>query len=428
MFSWVRAMRRVKVVGGNVTVYAGPTLNRDDVAEFDREHHTTTVLRSPIKHGDLFGSALGPDETVVVIDGLYHQNPALRHKEYLHALHAGARVIGASSIGAIRGAELSRFGMEVVGTVGQWYVHGEIDSDAEVAVAHLDDEHGWRPLSIPMVNIRYAAQRCGFDSAVVDRIIAIAREIFYAERSGSALVNAIEAQLGSAVASALLPDKKMRREHDVKKLDALTALRRAHFSDTASDGRRSQLATADWRTPYFYQWQNDTIDSGRLVARVEYQQLYCAEFPAIWLRYLEYISEHPYDSSPGRSMSDRFRSMASSAAPDRLPQVFLPRYALADAQTVAILLSAESAADVTRVRMAKHAESERNIPGSRQLKADVADELLRELWGSGLALEDECRRRGFAGVKYARRALRRFIFSHHDIIRGTTDAHTDRRP
>ncbi|NEW37018.1 hypothetical protein GV791_31370, partial [Nocardia cyriacigeorgica] len=102
-----------------------------------------------------------------------------------------------------------------------------------------------------MVNIRYAAQRCGFDSAVVDRIIAIAREIFYAERSGSALVNAIEAQLGSAVASALLPDKKMRREHDVKKLDALTALRRAHFSDTSArwpEIRHSRVAgIRPWR-------------------------------------------------------------------------------------------------------------------------------------------------------------------------------------
>ncbi|MFE3442248.1 TfuA-like protein [Nocardia sp. NPDC059180] len=398
------------------------------MAEFDREHNTITVLRPPIKHGDLFGSALGPDETVVVIDGLYHQNPALRHKEYLHALDAGARVIGASSIGAIRGAELFRFGMEVVGTVGRWYLQGEVDSDAEVAVAHLDDEHGWRPLSIPMVNIRYAVQHGGFDSTVADRIIAIAREIFYVERSGSALVNVIDAEFGATVSSALLPDKKLCEEHDIKKLDALTALRHAHFSDTASNGRRTQLATADWRTPYFYQWQNDAIDSGRLVARVEYQQLYCAEFPAIWLKYLEYVSDHPYDSSRGRSMSDRLRSMTPAGAPDCIPQVFLPRYALADARTVAILLSAESAADVSRVRTAQHAESERNIPGSRQLKAEVADELLRELWASGPTLEDECRRRGFTGVKQARRALRRFIFSHHDILRGTTDAHTDRRP
>lgn len=422
------AYTKGEAVGGNVTVYAGPTLNRDDVAEFDHEYNTTTVLRPPAKHGDFFRSALGPEQTIVVIDGLYQQNPALRHKEYLHALHTGTRVIGASSIGAIRGAELSRFGMEVVGMVGRWYLQGDIDSDAEVAVAHLDDEHEWRPVSIPLVNVRYAVQHGGFESPIADRIIEIAREMFYAERSGSALVNAVEAELGAAVAGTLLPNKKLRKEHDIKKIDALTALRHAHFSVTASDGRRSQLATADWRTPYFHQWQNDAIDSGRIVARVEYQQLYSAEFPGVWLKYLEYISDHPYDSSPGRRLSDRFRSMTSAGSSERIPQVFLPRYALADERTVAILLSAESAADVSRVRMAQQAESERNIPGSRQLKAEVADELLRELWASGPALEDECRRRGFAGVKYARRALRRFIFSHHDILRGSTDAHTDRRP
>lgn len=416
-------------MGGNVTVYAGPTLTSDVVAEFDLRNGTTTVSRPPIKHGDLFRSALGPEETIVVIDGLYHQNPALRHKEYLHALAAGSRLIGASSIGAIRGAELSRFGMEVVGVVGRWYQQGDIDSDADVAVAHLDDEHGWQPLSVPLVNVRYAVQCSGLDTSIAERIVAIARDIFYAERSEAALADAIEARLGADVAAAVLPEKKLRAEHDVKKLDALAALREAHFSGAASEGLGVQLmAAADWRTPYFYQWQNNAIESGRLVARVEYQQLYRKEFPEIWLKYLEYISENPYDSSPGCSIGERFGSMTSTTSPERIPQVFLPRYRLADERTVSILLSAETAADVSRVYQAYLAESERRIPGSRQLKADVADDLLRELWTSGRPLEEECRRRGFAGVRPARRALRRFIFSHHDIVRGNSDGHSDRRP
>ncbi|MBF6438343.1 TfuA-like protein [Nocardia cyriacigeorgica] len=399
------------------------------MAEFDLKNGTTTVFRPPIKHGDLFGSTLGAEETIVVIDGLYHQNPALRHKEYLHALAIGARLIGASSIGAIRGAELSRFGMEVVGVVGRWYQQGDIDSDADVAVAHLDEEHGWRPLSVPLVNVRYAAQRSGLDIPIAERTVAIAREIFYAERSEAALANAIEGELGADVAAAVLPERKLRTEHDVKKLDALAALRRAHFAGAASEDDGAQLmAAADWRTPYFYQWQNNAIESGRLIARVEYQQLYRTEFPAIWLKYLDYVSENPYDSSPGRSIGERFGSMTSTASLDRIPQVFLPRYRLADERTVSILLSAETAADVSRVCQAHVAESERRIPGSRQLKADVADGLLRELWPSRYPLEEECRRRGFAGVGPARRALRRFIFSHHDIVRGISDGHSDRRP
>ncbi|MBP5873147.1 hypothetical protein F3K24_43140, partial [Streptomyces sp. LBUM 1485] len=52
-----------------------------------------------------------PDgDTAVIIDGLYHQAPALRHKEIIAAMARGVRVIGAASIGALRAAELAPFG------------------------------------------------------------------------------------------------------------------------------------------------------------------------------------------------------------------------------------------------------------------------------------------------------------------------------
>ncbi|MCS0634995.1 hypothetical protein NX801_04840 [Streptomyces sp. LP05-1] len=43
----------------------------------------------PARHGDLFAPAIRSGDVVVLIDGVYHQAPALRHKEILAALDRG---------------------------------------------------------------------------------------------------------------------------------------------------------------------------------------------------------------------------------------------------------------------------------------------------------------------------------------------------
>jgi len=78
----------------------------------------------PARHGDLFAPAIRSGDTALVIDGVYHQAPALRHKEILAAMGRGVTVIGAASIGALRAAELDRFGMLGVGRIYAAYAQG----------------------------------------------------------------------------------------------------------------------------------------------------------------------------------------------------------------------------------------------------------------------------------------------------------------
>ncbi len=87
------------------------------------------------------------------------------HKEVLHAIDLGVRVLGASSMGALRAAELDRFGMEGVGEIYAYYRDGWLTADADVALLHGAAEDDYRPLSWPMVNVRATVGALAADGA-----------------------------------------------------------------------------------------------------------------------------------------------------------------------------------------------------------------------------------------------------------------------
>jgi hypothetical protein len=71
------------------------------------------------------------------VDGYFERVPAVWHKEVLWAISQGIRVYGSASMGALRAAELSAFGMIGIGKIFEWYRDGVIERDDEVAVAHM---------------------------------------------------------------------------------------------------------------------------------------------------------------------------------------------------------------------------------------------------------------------------------------------------
>ncbi|MFF3404036.1 TfuA-like protein [Streptomyces sp. NPDC002659] len=148
-----------------IHVYAGPTLGRSEPL---LSAPSVRVL-PPVRHGDFFDQAIADDDTVLIIDGVYHQAPALRYKEILAVMSRGVRVIGAASIGALRAAELYQFGMLGVGRVFQAYVRGDIDGDDEVAVGQ-EPGGEQRALTWPLVNLRYVLQLAQEDGVVSGRV------------------------------------------------------------------------------------------------------------------------------------------------------------------------------------------------------------------------------------------------------------------
>jgi hypothetical protein len=144
--------------------FLGPSLAAADARRIDPE----LVVLPPAGMGDLVSAARRHRPTsVALIDGTFMQNMSVFHKEILHLLSDGIRVVGAASMGAIRAAEMRTFGMIGVGQVYGGYADGSIADDDEVALSHAGADDGFRALSDAMVNIRAT-----LDQAVASGILA----------------------------------------------------------------------------------------------------------------------------------------------------------------------------------------------------------------------------------------------------------------
>jgi TfuA protein len=194
----------------SVVIYLGPTLDLSPARSILRADY-----RPPIKRGDL---AQLPSDTQIVgiIDGVFHQSLAVSPKEVIALLERGVCVYGASSIGALRAAEMHQHGMIGVGAIFEMYRDGQIDADDEVAVAY--DPVSGRTVSEPLVNIR-STLKMAVEQGIIRRdealdIISKLREVYYPLRSY---------QLVESMAPALATFLRSGR-HDQKRDDAVLLL------------------------------------------------------------------------------------------------------------------------------------------------------------------------------------------------------------
>ena len=119
----------------------------------DSNENREVIYKRPIKRGDL-GHDLNENPTIIgIIDGVFHQNSAVGHREILSALNKGIKVFGSSSMGALRASELDTLGMTGIGYVYNEYASGNVTSDDDVAV--MLDSESLEPLSEPLINMNY---------------------------------------------------------------------------------------------------------------------------------------------------------------------------------------------------------------------------------------------------------------------------------
>jgi hypothetical protein len=201
-------------------VFVGPTLHADVV----RAVLPDADVRPPAAVGDILDLALAARRParIVLIDGYFERMAAVWHKELLLALERGIEVYGAASMGALRAAELARFGMVGHGEVYKAFASGELVADDEVAVAHLPAAQGYRAISDALVNIRAslaaARERRVIKKPAHDRLLAHARGQFYRDRRWKDLVT-----LEPALAHQPLLDQKAT---DASRLLGLLAKKR----------------------------------------------------------------------------------------------------------------------------------------------------------------------------------------------------------
>ncbi len=200
-------------------VFIGPTISEDEVKSvLDAE------CWPPAAQGDVFRAARSRPHCLGVIDGYFDGVASVWHKEILWAISEGIEVFGASSMGALRAAELCEFGMTGVGQVFRSYKSGAIEDDDEVAVVHGPAELGFIPLSEPMVNIRPTLElaRGGklLSQDQMDLICSSAKSLNYPERTWEQILEHAEGQGLASDAAAALAEWVPKNRVDQKKYDA----------------------------------------------------------------------------------------------------------------------------------------------------------------------------------------------------------------
>ncbi|MER6503535.1 TfuA-like protein [Streptomyces sp. NPDC001455] len=208
---------------GAVCVFVGPTLPAGTVTDTLPD----AVVLPPAAQGDVYRAARERPRALAVVDGYFERVPSVWHKEVLWALREGIPVYGASSMGALRAAELRAFGMVGVGWIFEQFAAGMLTDDDEVAVAHTEQALGYRAASEAMVNIRRTLEAAAGEGVIggddADTLTALAKQRFYPERSWSALLEEASAR-GLADSAAALRAWLPHGRVDQKRLDALALL------------------------------------------------------------------------------------------------------------------------------------------------------------------------------------------------------------
>jgi hypothetical protein len=192
-------------------------------------------FRGPARQGDLWHALERRPRAIALIDGVFESQPSVWHREITDALAEGAMVLGASSMGALRAAELWPLGMIGVGEIFRAYRDGALVDDAEVALLHAAAEHGHRPLTIPLVNVRHAAAALRRERlltrAQAAALVARAEAVFYQERRWPDLLEPLPPPTRARVEQRLT-----RGDLDLKQRDAAECLRAA--GDWLRSGQR----------------------------------------------------------------------------------------------------------------------------------------------------------------------------------------------
>jgi hypothetical protein len=219
-------------------LFLGPTLAAHDALALLPD----AVILPPVACGDVYRLVRDArPRRMAIVDGYFERMAAVWHKELIFARERGCEVWGASSMGALRAAELAPFGVRGVGRVYRTFLRGaralaaapECDDD-EVAIVHGPAELGYPALSTAMVDLRAGLAALRTRGAITarthDRLIAAQKARPYRERSWDALVH-----------DAAAPPRRER--------DALAALAARGPSVKAADARALLRRLARTPTP-----------------------------------------------------------------------------------------------------------------------------------------------------------------------------------
>ena len=167
-------------------LFVGPTAFGVCTEKLSSSHQIKVL--PPVRRGDideLVQINPNPGE-IIIVDGTFHSYPSVSHKEIRNAIDRDWVVVGLSSMGAIRAAELEMFGMQGYGSVFEKYRSDPDFDDDEVTLIHGACSP-YIHVSEPMIHFRnaidYLYRKEQIDEKKRDLIIANLKERWYGYRT-----------------------------------------------------------------------------------------------------------------------------------------------------------------------------------------------------------------------------------------------------
>lgn len=202
-----------------IIIYTGLSISFDEAKKIlDSTDDIEVIYKRPIKRGDLNQALKENPDIIGIIDGVFHQNSAVGHREILNVIKKGIEVYGASSMGALRASELDSLGMHGIGYVYNQYANGTIISDDDVAV--MLDSETLKPLSVPLINMNYIFTNAVNKNIITEdekeELLKIAKKTYYPQRNYAQTLS--QSSLNDAKKDNLI--NFIRISEDIKKEDA----------------------------------------------------------------------------------------------------------------------------------------------------------------------------------------------------------------
>ena len=170
-----------------VKVYAGLSAERDTV----RAILPDAIFAPPIERGDIIADIDEGVTSVLILDGVFHQALSVCPSEIMDALRRGIRVFGASSMGALRAAELEPYGMVGVGEIFEYIRSAEAFRDDFLGQVFMEGFPQIQAASVTWVefaiNLGRLFERGRISERTRDRLGELYAGLHYAERNLPAL-------------------------------------------------------------------------------------------------------------------------------------------------------------------------------------------------------------------------------------------------
>lgn len=203
----------------NIIIFLGPSLSADDASKIlDADY------RPPIQRGDVTAALKDNPDIIGIIDGVFHQQPAVSHREILAALKKDVTVVGGASMGALRAAELDDFGMIGIGYVYNQYKNGFIESDDDVAI--VINPINLEQLSDSLVSMEYNFKRM-LDKGIIseeefNNLFKTAKSIFYPKRTYALVFKSVDMDIAKIKEIKRFLDEEGM---DIKRQDAIGVIK-----------------------------------------------------------------------------------------------------------------------------------------------------------------------------------------------------------